>query len=326
MLTVLIATRNGAEWVERSLESLCALVEPAGGWKLLIVNNDSSDATGEVVGRFAHRLPLQVLRSARPGKNAALNLALAHVEGELVAFTDDDVVVDPYWLVRLADAAAVEPAYAVFGGAIRPEWPREPESWMLDLVPLGLAYSLTPPLRRGQCTPDAVWGPNMAIRAQVFRSGLRFDEAIGPDGSADYAMGSETSFTRRLAVRGERCFHVPDAVVGHIIRPTQMNREFVLRRAYRGGRGKGLLAQELEPTVAVAGVPRYFVREAGRAAAEYAAAWLRRDREGGFKAAWQWNFALGCIHGARTASLSDAGSFGRPQFGGVPIRHAPAPA
>ncbi len=323
MLTVLMATRNGAGWIGKSLDSLCALAPPTGGWRLIIVNNGSTDETGQILARYAERLPLCIVHSTRPGKNAALNLGLAHAEGELIAFTDDDVIVDPQWLVHLAGAAAAEPEYAIFGGAIRPEWPHEPAPWILDLVPLGLTYSLTPALQRGACTPSAVWGPNMAVRARVFRAGPRFDESIGPDDSSGYAMGSETSFTRRLAVRGERCFHVPEALVGHIIRPTQMTRDFALRRAYRGGRGKGLLAQELEPTLDVAGVPRYFLRQAAQAAAGYGAARLRRDPAAAFKAAWQWHYAVGCIQGARAVAVTAAASRA-PMPRDAPIQSAQA--
>lgn len=325
MVTVLMATHNGAAWIERSLMSMTAVVPPPQGWKLIVVNNGSTDGTAAILHRFAERLPLQVLHRARPGKNAALNLGLKHIEGDLVAFADDDVLVDPHWLVQLTAAAHAEPGYAAFGGCIRPEWPRPPEQWILDWVPLGPAFVLTPPARRGPCPPESVWGPNMAVPAEVFRSGFQFDESIGPDGSTRYAMGSETSLTRRLAAAGQRCFHVPEAVVTHLIRPGQMTREWIVRRAFRAGRGKGVLAQEIEPSRALAGVPRYFLRQAAEAALRFAAAKLRSDARGAFRAAWEWNYALGCISGARAAWLSAAAPAPRPAYAGVPSLHAPAP-
>lgn len=326
MATVLVATHNGADRIGHSLTSFTTLKPPPDGWKLVVVDNGSTDATASVLASFVHRLPLQVLHRSQPGKNAALNLGLDHLEGELVAFTDDDVLVDPDWLVHLTGAAAAEPDYTVFGGRIRPEWPEPPDQWILDWVPLGPVFTATPPMDRGGCTPFAIWGPNMAIRREVFRSGLRFDEAIGPDGSARYAMGSETSLTRRLAAKGHRCFHVPEAVVGHLVRSWQMTRASILQRAYRSGRGKGMVAQELEPTVAVADVPRYFFREAAEAALRFGSARLRGDARNAFRAAWEWNHALGCISGARAAAVSAAGSRARPGYGDAPILHAPTPA
>lgn len=325
MVTVVVATHNGADRIGHSLVSLAALVPPSNGWKLIVVDNGSTDNTASVLASFLDRLPLQILRRSQPGKNAALNLGLEHVDGELVAFTDDDVIVDPDWLVRLTEAASAEPGYTAFGGSIRPEWPEPPQQWILNWVPLGPVFTATPPMDRGPCTPYAVWGPNMAIRREVFRSGLRFDEAIGPDGSAGYAMGSETSFTRQLVARGHRCFHVPEAVVGHMVRSWQMTRASILQRAYRSGRGKGLLAQELEPTVAVADVPRYFFREAVEAALQFGSARLRGNERDAFRAAWQWKHALGCISGARMASVSAAGSRAQPGYADAASLHAPIP-
>lgn len=326
MITVVVATHNGADRIGHSLASFTALAAPIGGWRLVVVDNGSTDGTASVLEGFLDRLPLQILRRSQPGKNAALNRGLEHVEGELVVFTDDDVIADPDWLVQLTAAAAAEPDYTVFGGSIRPEWPQPPEQWILDWVPLGPVFTATPPMDRGPCTPYAIWGPNMAIRREVFRAGLRFDEAIGPDGTARYAMGSETSLTRRLAAKGHRCFHVPEAVVGHLVRSWQMTRTSILQRAYRGGRGKGLLAQELDPTVTIADVPRYFFREAAQAALRFGSARLRGDERGAFRAAWEWNHALGCISGARAASVSAAGSHARPVHGDAPTLHAPTPA
>src|SRR5215471_5623735 len=101
MLTVLIATRNGAHTLPRCLAALGQLIAPVGGWKLIVVDNGSTDATREIVESFADRLPLTYLLEPRPGKNAALNAGLDHVEGDLVVFTDDDVLARPDWLVEL---------------------------------------------------------------------------------------------------------------------------------------------------------------------------------------------------------------------------------
>jgi hypothetical protein len=105
-----------------------------------------------------------------------------------------------------------------------------------------------------------------------------------------------------------------------------MTRASILQRAYRSGRGKGMVAQELEPTVAVADVPRYFFREAAEAALRFGSARLRGDARNAFRAAWEWNHALGCISGARAAAVSAAGSRARPGYGDAPILHAPTPA
>lgn len=46
MLTVLMATHDGSDTLERTLRAFAALDEPSGGWKLVIVNNASTDGRG----------------------------------------------------------------------------------------------------------------------------------------------------------------------------------------------------------------------------------------------------------------------------------------
>src|SRR6516225_223426 len=118
MLTVLIATRNGARTLPRCLGALAGLTSPPGGWKLVVVDNGSTDATREIVASFADRLPLTFLLEPRHGKNAALNAGLGSVEGDLVVFTDDDTLPRPDWLVEMRRAADEHRSFSIFGGSV----------------------------------------------------------------------------------------------------------------------------------------------------------------------------------------------------------------
>lgn len=245
----------------------CALWKPPrGGWNILAVDNGSTDRTPDILTGYQSRLPLHRVFHPEPGKNAALNKALEQIEGELVVFTDDDVVPEKDWLRTFEKVAEARPDYDIFGGAITPDWPTSPPAWLLEDVPLGPAYGVTPPDRdEGPLRPSAVFGGNMMIRAEVFRNGIRFDDGIGPGVGAYYTMGGETDLTERLVRLGHRCWFSPDATVRHVIRPYQMKRRWVLRRAIRSGKGGG--AQDLRlgrvsaATPKWLGAPRFLYRE-----------------------------------------------------------------
>ncbi|MFC3379122.1 glycosyltransferase [Rugamonas sp. CCM 8940] len=302
-MTVLIASHNGAATLPAVLDAYCRLTAPPGGWSLLLIDNDSDDATAALAAAYAARLPLRVLREGRRGKNAALNtgLAAALADGAgsdpngLLVFSDDDAAPAPDWLLRLSEAAAAQPGFAVFGGAIVADWGAAPPDWVLRQVPLGLTYGLTAPeLAEGPVFPGLVWGANMAVRRAVFEAGHRFDEGIGPNG-ASYAMGSETELTRRLHAAGQRSWFCPAAVVAHHIRPAQLRVDDILRRAWRFGRGKlrqdppGVFPQLL-------GVPRWMYK---RALLE-ALGWLRAgaDTERRFRHRWELAFLRGYMREA----------------------------
>jgi glycosyltransferase involved in cell wall biosynthesis len=301
MLTVLFATRNGERILPAVLESYCSLVPPPGGWKLVIVDNGSTDRTKDAVTAFLGRLPLTYLFEPTPGKNAALNTGLASVSGDLVVLTDDDVFPRPDWLREMRATADAHPSFAIFGGAVLPRWEVPPAAWVLSWVPLGPSYTISnPSLAEGPTTPGLIFGPNMAVRADVFRAGYRFDPAIGPRGGR-YAMGSETEFVMRLVKAGFAAWHCPRPVVEHLIRESQLQRSWILERAVRFGRGQRRLNanDESVPVRKWLGVPRWIFRGLLRNSIGLARAWLVADPEGRFRARWEFNFLLGEIIEAR---------------------------
>ena len=95
MLTVFLATRNGSRTLPGVLESFTRLRVPPSGWKLVVVDNGSTDQTCEIVASFRASLPVTYVFEGRMGKNVALNTGLTHLEGDLAVFTDDDVFPNP---------------------------------------------------------------------------------------------------------------------------------------------------------------------------------------------------------------------------------------
>lgn len=295
LLTVLMATFNGAGTLPQVLDGFCALSPPDGGWILRIADDGSTDNTAQLVERYRHRLPLQLLRLPRGGKNAALNamltVALREDRSGLFVFTDDDATPDPGWLRALDACARSHPGHAIFGGTIVPGWSVPPPGWVLRQVPLGVAFGITD-CKEGPVFPGLVWGANMAVRRAVFEAGHRFDHRIGPNGGS-YAMGSETEFTRRLGEHGYRAWFCAAASVSHHIRPHQLTEQWLLARAYRFGRGARRQAVPDPGGVRLFGVPRWMFSKYVRELSGRVAAMLRGDRESAFARAWELEWLRG---------------------------------
>jgi glycosyltransferase involved in cell wall biosynthesis len=308
MLTVLIATYNGAETLPEALSAYCALEPPDGGWKLVIVDNGSTDYTKEIIAPFHHRLPLNYLCEPKQGKNAALNMGLSNISGDLVVLTDDDVLPQPDWLRQIRLGANAQPSFSIFGGPILPKWERPPDDWILAWVPLGPTFTILDSLEEGPIHPRLVFGPNMAVRTDIFHSGYRFDETIGPKGP-NYAMGSEAEFLRRLANAGFKAWHCKSAVVHHIVRSFQMTKEWVLARAVRYGRGQYRLAAKELPKLPASlwGVPVSLRLQILVQRLRLGCATLSRDAETLFRVRWELNFLNGKAVEARLLS-KDRGS------------------
>jgi glycosyltransferase involved in cell wall biosynthesis len=319
VLTVLMPTHNGAATLPVVLEAYARLARPPGGWKLTVVDNASTDETAEIVRSFETRLPLSSLHVAEQGQNVARNRGLGEAEGDLVVFTDDDVVPDPDWLVEMRAAADAHPEYAIFSGVIRPRWMAAPEPWHSDPAFRGRCYTLTDPAwEEGPCDPVFAWSPNMAIRMDVFRTGYRFDEAIGPR-RGSFTMGSETSMTIRLRADGYRAWHVRGARVEHMIRPFQMTKEWAIGRSVRYGRGEYRWSSfDSGRLPGVVPTALRNVRGLLSTTARLAAARLKRDGTGAFRWRWERNRIVG-----RILESVRVGRQGRREF--AESRRAPAP-
>lgn len=295
MLTVLIATYNGARTLPSALEAYCQLQTPPGGWKLVIVDNGSTDHTKQIVQSFADRLPLSYVFESSRGKNVALNTGLAYLEGDLVVLTDDDTLPRPDWLIEMRRAADCQTSFSVFGGTVVPRWEVPPQEWLLSEVRLDQVFSLTDPSWiEGPLPYYFIFGTNMAIRAEVFNAGYRFNIEIGPS-AGNYVMGSETELTLRLEKAGYQAWHCRRAVVEHMIRKFQMNRSWIVQRAIRYGRSKYRLTIQYENAnrKELLGVPGYLLRELVKKALAVAGARVRGDAAELFKKRWIFNYLLG---------------------------------
>src|SRR5262249_22427954 len=128
-VTVAICTWNRANLLDQTLARMRELAIPTGTrWELLLVNNNCTDATDEVIAKHADALPLRRLLETKQGLSHARNCALEHLRGELLIWTDDDVLVDPGWLAAYVDAANATPGAGYFGGPVEPWFEAEPPS------------------------------------------------------------------------------------------------------------------------------------------------------------------------------------------------------
>jgi len=172
-VTVLFSTLNGAHTLPRMLDSLERLKPPAGGWKVVAVDNGSIDNSRCILEQRAAKLPMTVVSEPRRGKNVALNAGLVLTEGDIVALTDDDVILPEDWLVAVESVAARNTDYDIFGGAIYPIWEETPPDWVLRCVPIK-CFSCTD-YPEGPIDPHLVWGAEYGSahgcfpRAQVRR-------------------------------------------------------------------------------------------------------------------------------------------------------------
>jgi hypothetical protein len=235
-ISVMLATFRRAHILERTLESLTHQNPHTPPWELIIVDNAGEPATQAVASRFGTRLPLTFMTHTQPGKNAALNAALSVARGSLLVFTDDDVLAHVDWLQELWDGAARWPEHAIFGGRILPAFPEPHPPFDLRNRNIIQAFAVADWQQDEGIIPNVfVYGPNMALRRELFDEGRRFDESLyAPE--RKFMMADESSFLLQMQGIGHRAIYLPRALVNHQVRPEQLELAWLIDRAFRSGR------------------------------------------------------------------------------------------
>jgi GT2 family glycosyltransferase len=240
-LSVLIPTYNRAEILRQTLRALTQVDRTDINYEIVVIDNNSSDATAEVVKQFQTDLYLCLLTEARPGKNCALNKALRECTlKDIVVFTDDDVTPAPDWFQKIISAVRRWPRIAVFGGKVEVSWPNEevPEWASIDWVAaFGFSQHAYADQEVYYRPPACPFGPNFWVRKSVFETIPFFDETIGPRPESRI-MGSETSMLMQLQRQGFQMLYCPDAKVCHRIAPKNCNLGRLRRRGFTFGRSE----------------------------------------------------------------------------------------
>lgn len=288
-LSIIVPTHDRAASLRRTLSSVLAQTSAPTDVELLVVDNNSSDATPEVCRDFAPRVryifePKQGLSFAR---NAGIE-ALRPLRGDdLVAFIDDDIEAAPGWIAAMVRAFETHPEVDCVGGRVLPEEPRHLPAWLTPehWAPLALQDHGPAPRIFDERTPLGLVGANVAFRGPVFDriGGFSPDVQRVRDG-----IGSteDHEFLRRLYAAGGRALYAPDVIVTTDV-PAERLTPAYHRRWHRGhGRFHALMrTPEMEHARArLLGIPLHLFRSAAADMINWLRLRLSGDRTHAFAA------------------------------------------
>jgi glycosyltransferase involved in cell wall biosynthesis len=195
-LTVVVLTYDSAATIEACLRSVAAQTRPPA--EVLVVDDDSTDATLTIVRDLALGLPIRVLRNGSHSISRGRNIGIEAARTPLVAFLDSDARAEPGWAAGLV-AAFADPAVAIAGGAVVAD----------HATAFAAAVAVNDDAVRQLATSGnlLVSGCNLALHTDRV-DGQRFDER--------WVHADDVEYTNRVG----RWAVVPDAVVRHSSRST----------------------------------------------------------------------------------------------------------
>lgn len=268
-ISIVITTCNRAPLLESTLDRLrLQAYEP--GDEVIVVDNGSRDATPDVLSRAARGFPVpfRALREPTPGKSPALNTGIAAARGEVLALTDDDVLVDEDWLATIRGLFR-DPSLALVGGRVDPRWERPAPAW-LRLDEQGIYGMMASPLallHYGEAQPlggRTAVGANLAVRRSVVHALGGFAPHLGRR-TGTLLCGEDHDFCQRAVAAGYVCVYRPELRARHWVPAERTRLAYYLRWFFWSGVTHAMLEREAGDGGArcrsVLGVPRYLWKQ-----------------------------------------------------------------
>jgi len=242
-IDVVIPTRNRASRIAECVDSILAT-----GYehlRIIVVDNDPSDtATADLVASRADWAPtVEYVFEKRAGSSLARNRGIERSTAEIVAFVDDDVLVDPGWAAGLVAALIEEPeAGCVTGPIIAAELDTQAQMWIEEYGGFSKGFvrrvfDPKDPSAELPLFPYAAGtygsGANMAFRRETIVAINGFDPALGLGRAA--RGGEDLAAFAAALLSGRRLVYEPNMLVRH-----RHHREYQKLRKVILGYGVGL--------------------------------------------------------------------------------------
>lgn len=211
-VSVVIPAYNAAGALPRLLSSLSAQTLADDAYEVIVVDNASSDGTGDV----ASGLGARVVREARPSRSLARNAGAAAARADRFAFIDAECEADPGWLVALVDCLGRLPLVA---GPVRLRMPAAPGS--LERFDALWRFHQREHVERDGWAASA----NLGMAREAFEAIDGFDPAYRH-------IGEDVDLCLRAGNAGYAIGFCADAWISH---PAEGDLNALLRRGYRQG-------------------------------------------------------------------------------------------
>lgn len=235
-LTVVISTYNRCEMLTAALDSVLRQESPDVRYEVIVVDNNSTDSTREVIETCISRghPNLRYVFEPKQGSSHARNAGITAACSNLIAFADDDVRVAGNWVATIKRAFDEHPEIDCVGGRVLPIWATQPPKWLTRYhwAPLALLdYGdrvLTIGLKNRLCLVSA----NLAFRRRVFADIGAFAPELQRVKDGIGSM-EDAELLERYWRTGRECIYLPELIVETEVAAERITKGYH-RRWHRG--------------------------------------------------------------------------------------------
>ena len=294
-LSVALSTYNRCAVLANALEKLSVQQTTGIDYEILIIDNNSTDDTKQVVSSFLERdSHFRYIFEKRQGLSYARNAGIAAARSDLIVFCDDDVEVSPNWIQKNYEASLSFPNADYIGGRVLPIWGGPIPSWVRQtMAPFALSDLGDEAFVVSPRKPHCLVGASLAVRRRAFaKAGLFSIETQRVKNS----IGSTEDFDWQIKIwaAGGHGVYVPDIVCATEVPRDRLSKSY--HRRWHLGHGKfNAIARrpEWEGTRKLLGVPIFMYRQAMETTLKMAQCLLRAHAAEAFESQMTLWFYLG---------------------------------
>lgn len=231
IVSVIICTYNSCESLKKTMDSLYnQKFNTSFDYEIIVIDNNSKDNTREVIENYIPKFSnkLKYLFEPLQGKCFALNRGIQEAKGEIIAFTDSDIILHEKWLCAIYEGFNSFKCGALQGRIFLNILGKKP-AWLSERFMKSLAWLDygNEPLNIN----TGLVGANMAFRKEIFiNHGLFNTRLKGGSGAFE-----DTEFSLRIRKAGVLQVYYPDAVVYHQIPYNRVTKKALRRNFFIQG-------------------------------------------------------------------------------------------
>jgi len=260
--SIVICTYNQAEALRNSLESINNSKDVThSDIELLVIINNCTDNTLEICSKFENvsAFPFKYITEKEQGLSYARNRGIKESIGEIIIFTDDDVVVPDHWLSAILTTYETDRPDCVFG-KILPDWRNHKPEWFSP--PMSPAYAL---LDYGDkklninTIDKEFFGANFSMKKSILEDIGGFNVELGRKGEQLF-IGEETQIFKHLIKCKKVVIYNPNAFLFHVIHENRKSKRFI-KKYYKDIATSIALMTFHSEGKKFLGVPHYKIKE-----------------------------------------------------------------
>lgn len=271
LFTIAICTYNRAQVIHKALDSAIEQTLPGSNFEILVVDNNSTDDTRDVVRSYkSMHAGLRLVSEPRQGLSIARNRAWKEAGGDLIVYVDDDAALATDYLERLEEVAAEESMLGAAGGPINVGWMGAMPGWWEPGLEIWYNHLDLGRHRKKLQYPEIFYGTNMAFPVSVLKEAGGFSPELGRTGRG-LLDSEEAEIFIRVEKAGYDLVYDPGLEAVHYITEERLSREYLLEKARQHGKSQ-CIAERMHPDRGGA------ASMLGALAASYARILARRSR------------------------------------------------